>query len=59
MIDTLDLGWDLLSVLPKEELHRVDEELLKKHYNHQRAVERFNIINKPIIRELRGDERYE
>lgn len=59
MIDTLDLGWDLLSVLPKEELHRVDEAYLKQHYNHQRAVERFNIINKPIIRELRGDERYE
>ena len=59
MIDTLDLGWDLLSVLPKEELHRVDESLLKHHYNHQRAVERFDIISKPIIRELRGDERYE
>jgi V/A-type H+-transporting ATPase subunit B len=59
IIDTLDLGWDLLSVLPKEELHRVDEALLKDHYNHQRAVERFDIINKPIIRELRGDERYE
>lgn len=59
IIDTLDLGWDLLSVLPKEELHRVDEALLKEHYNHQRAVERFDIINKPIIRELRGDERYE
>lgn len=59
IIDTLDLGWDLLSVLPKEELHRVDEALLKDHYNHQRAIERFDIINKPIIRELRGDERYE
>ncbi len=59
MVDTLDLGWDLLSVLPKEELHRVDEKVLEKHYHHQRAVERFNIVAKPIITELKGDERYE
>lgn len=59
IVDTLDLGWDLLSVLPKEELHRVDEKVLEKHYHHQRAVERFNIVSKPIITELKGDERYE
>lgn len=59
ILDTLDLGWDLLSVLPKEELHRVDEKILEKHYHHQRAIERFNIVTKPIITELKGDERYE
>jgi len=59
IVDTLDLGWDLLSVLPKEELHRVDEKILEKHYHHQRAIERFNIVTKPIITELKGDERYE
>ncbi len=59
MIDTLDLGWDLLSILPKEELHRIDEKVLNEHYHHQRAVERFNIVSKPIITELKGDERYE
>lgn len=30
--ETLDLGWDLLSMLPREELDRVDEETLNKHY---------------------------
>ncbi len=30
--ETLDLGWELLSMLPKEELDRVDEETLSKHY---------------------------
>ncbi|MCI9455785.1 MAG: V-type ATP synthase subunit B [Oscillospiraceae bacterium] len=29
---TLDLGWKLLSLLPMEELDRVDNEILKKHY---------------------------
>ncbi len=26
------MGWDALSVLPREELHRVSDELLRKHY---------------------------
>ncbi|GAB3667987.1 ATP synthase subunit B [Halopiger thermotolerans] len=30
--DTLELGWDLLSDLPKEELNRIDEELIEEHY---------------------------
>ena len=29
---TLDLGWELLSMLPESELDRVDEDVLKKHY---------------------------
>ncbi|MFB6180114.1 MAG: ATP synthase subunit B [Halorientalis sp.] len=29
---TLDLGWELLSDLPKEELNRIDEELIEEHY---------------------------
>ena len=33
MIDTtLDLGWELLSILPREELTRVDEELVNSYY---------------------------
>lgn len=33
MIDTtLDLGWELLSILPREELPRVDEELVNSYY---------------------------
>lgn len=38
--ETLDLGWDLLSLLPKSELDRVDEKLLEEKYNPKNA-ERF------------------
>lgn len=37
---TLDLGWDLLCLLPKEELDRVDTELLFQFYDSSRS-ERF------------------
>ena len=30
--ETLELGWDLLSMLPPEELNRIDEELIEEHY---------------------------
>lgn len=39
--ETLDLGWNLLSLLPQGELDRVDEELLKVHYNNEYAEETY------------------
>jgi len=36
--ETLDLGWDLLSLLPMSELDRVDEKLLKIKYNPEKAA---------------------
>jgi V/A-type H+-transporting ATPase subunit B len=36
--ETLDIGWELLSNLPKEELNRIDEELIEQYY-HEDAVE--------------------
>ena len=30
--ETLDLGWNVISILPKEELHRISEEELVKYY---------------------------
>jgi V/A-type H+-transporting ATPase subunit B len=30
--ETLSIGWDLLSMLPKEELNRVDEEYIEEYY---------------------------
>ncbi|KAB1197425.1 MULTISPECIES: ATP synthase subunit B [Haloferax] len=30
--DTLDIGWELLSTLPKSELNRIDEELIEEYY---------------------------
>lgn len=35
--ETLDLGWNLLSTLPKSELDRVDEEHLEKYYSAEKA----------------------
>ncbi len=30
---TLDLGWDVLKILPADELHRITEEEIEKYYN--------------------------
>ena len=35
--ETLNLGWALLSTLPKEELDRLDNELIKKNYDPEHA----------------------
>ncbi len=37
MDETLDLAWDLLSLLPASELDRVNEQLIKEHYNPKNA----------------------
>jgi V/A-type H+-transporting ATPase subunit B len=46
---TLDLGWEVLGVLPREELHRVSEELLVRHYDpvveRERGVEAKGVVN--------------
>jgi V/A-type H+-transporting ATPase subunit B len=31
--ETLDLGWELLSMFPKPELNRIDEELIEEYYH--------------------------
>lgn len=50
--ETLDLGWDLVSTLPKSALDRLDTALLDQYYDHEKAVMRFNIKEKTIIKEL-------
>ena len=42
---TLDLGWDLLSLLPREALDRIDSTLLDRYYDPKRA-DRFKDIVK-------------
>ncbi|WP_336326961.1 ATP synthase subunit B [Halovenus sp. HT40] len=37
--ETLDIGWDLLSMLPKEELNRVDEENIEQYYVEEESAE--------------------
>ena len=37
--ETLDVGWELLSMLPKTELNRIDEEYIEEFYHEEQAVE--------------------
>ena len=50
--ETLDLGWALLSVLPKSELDRVDNAVLEQFYDHEKAVSLFDLQEEETIREL-------
>jgi len=54
--DSLDLGWSLLSLLPRNELDRTDEELLDQFYDHEKAEALFKIKHKSIIKELDQQE---
>ncbi|THE65270.1 ATP synthase subunit B [Salinadaptatus halalkaliphilus] len=37
--ETLEIGWDLLSMLPKEALNRIDEDLIEEHYREDAGEE--------------------
>jgi V/A-type H+-transporting ATPase subunit B len=37
--ETLDIGWELLSMLPETELNRIDEELIEQYYQEEEAAE--------------------
>ena len=37
--ETLEIGWELLSMFPKSELNRIDEELIEEHYDEEAAAE--------------------
>lgn len=37
IVQTLDLGWELLNILPKEELKRIKEECIAKYYGKGKA----------------------
>jgi V/A-type H+-transporting ATPase subunit B len=37
--ETLDIGWDLLSMIPPEELNRIDEEFIEEYYEGEEAEE--------------------
>lgn len=47
---TLDLGWSLLSVLPKSELDRVDDTIVDKFYNQEKAFKEFNVDDKVRVK---------
>lgn len=52
IIETLDLGWNLLSVLPRNTLDRVDDKVLDQFYDHEKAVETFGLKEDHVIKEL-------
>jgi len=37
--ETLEIGWGLLSMFPKEELNRIDEEFIEEHYREDTQAE--------------------
>ena len=41
--ETLDLGWDLLSLLPKDSLERLNKESIEAFYHPNKASERFQV----------------
>lgn len=41
--ETLDLGWDLLSLLPKDSLERLNKESIQAFYHPNKASERFQV----------------
>lgn len=41
IIDTLELGWNLLSLFPKSQLDRIEDKYIDKYYDHQRAIKYF------------------
>jgi V/A-type H+-transporting ATPase subunit B len=49
---TLNLGWKLLSVFPREELDRTDEKILDEYYDHDQAVIEFDLDKNLYIKEL-------
>jgi len=54
--ETLDLGWKLLSIFPKEALDRTDDAILDKFYNHEEAVDEFELDKNMYIKELSKEE---
>ncbi|HNX16352.1 MAG TPA: V-type ATP synthase subunit B [Bacilli bacterium] len=49
---SLDLGWDLLSILPKNELTNVSDQLIEKYYNPDRAFQRFNLKASTLVNKI-------
>lgn len=56
--DSLDLGWELLSTLPREELDRIDDNILDKHYI-EGEVKFKNIFNLDENMDLNDDDNEE
>lgn len=49
---SLNLGWDLLSVLPKGELGNLDDQLIEKYYNKDKAAKRFSLKSTTLVNRI-------
>ncbi len=49
---SLNLGWDLISVLPKGELSNLDDKLIEKYYNKEKASKRFNLKSTSLVAKI-------
>ncbi|AHG00280.1 V-type ATP synthase subunit B [Halostagnicola larsenii XH-48] len=43
--ETLEIGWDLLSMLPKDALNRIDEDLIEEHYREDETGEEAEAVS--------------
>lgn len=61
--DSLDLGWKILSSLPKEELDRVDDALLNEHYIEDRELlekeDKSDLLQDDIEAEEENEDEYD
>ena len=48
ILETLDLGWNLLSMLMIGELDRIDPKLIERYYNHEKAEARFSSLSESV-----------
>ena len=52
MTFSLDLGWDLLSVLPKTDLNQVKDSDLEQFYDATRAKKRFGLEKEDLVNRI-------
>lgn len=52
ILDTLELGWNMLSLMPKHLLDRLDEQLIEQYYNKEKALSYFNNNMKKSLDEI-------
>lgn len=52
--DSLDLGWDLLSLLPKDQLNRLSRDQISQYINKEKAYARFELNDNDTIERMLG-----
>ena len=52
MEDTLNLGWTLLSLLPKSELDRISSDLIEEYHNNEQAIAHFMVLEQGKLDEI-------